>query len=117
MGASQSTGLDEVKRTDQDFEELWKEIIRRFTMKAPRNPKGTYHHRAVTTIQNHWRDTVKRDINKFNKSYLKVMIAKPTGCTYQQKINIAVAMHMGKADSPSPRHREYRAENWLLYDA
>ncbi|KAG7364433.1 hypothetical protein IV203_037635 [Nitzschia inconspicua] len=41
----------------------------------------------------------------------------PTGYSKQEKINMAVAIHLGKSDSMSYRHKGFEPNDWLFYQA
>jgi hypothetical protein len=71
----------------------------------------------VSAVKNFWSDSIARDCKKFNKSLMKVYASKPTGTTLDEKINIAVALHLKKADTASSRHRSYPAGDWKFYQA
>jgi hypothetical protein len=62
--------------------------------------------------------TIFRDINKFNTSMMKVLVAKPTGVTDQEVINIAVAIHLNHANNGRDYFmRGFDANRWPNYKA
>ena len=115
VDASQDAGEVEIKGTYQDSDVLGR-VYQKFTAKRPSNAaKGLYNNRQVTAITNQWKDTISREVKKFNKSLLRVFNAKPTGCTEQNKINMAVAIHLGKTSTMSYVHKEFESNDWNLY--
>ncbi len=68
--------------------------------------------RKDSAIQSHWTDKISRDVKKFNSHLLRVFNSKPTGVTDQQKVNMAVAIHEGKIDCMSHRHKDFEARDW-----
>ncbi|KAG7354613.1 hypothetical protein IV203_003969 [Nitzschia inconspicua] len=68
-------------------------------------------------IENHFRDKIQRDCKKFNTALRKVLFSNPTGCSEQEKINMAVAIHLGKSDSMSYRHKGFKPNDWPFYQA
>lgn len=81
------------------------------------NPKlGTYHHRGAAA----WtflRDKIFRDIQKFvNGALLSLYLSKPSGVTEQQKINVAVAIHMKRTKSMDYEYKDFDAtKEWRNY--
>jgi small ubiquitin-related modifier len=81
------------------------------------NPKlGTYHHRGPS-VWTYLRDSIFKDIKKFvNGALLLVSLSKPSGVTEQQKINVAVAIHMKKTNYMNHEYKNYDAtKEWRNY--
>jgi hypothetical protein len=68
-------------------------------------------------VKNFWSDSIARDCKKFNKSLVKVYASRPTGVTLEEKVNIAVALHLKKADTASSRHKGFPVNDWKFYQA
>ena len=117
VNASEDEGEKEVKGTYQDSDSFWAKVLENFTAKSPPHPQGIYHDRALTAIKNKWKDKISRDVKKFNKSLLKVYKSNPTGCTEQNKVNMAVAIHLGQTLVMSYVHKEFEAFVWKYYTA
>ena len=117
MSVSEDEGSPEVRGTNQDQGVFWSNAVAKFKSLAPAGQSlaGKYHNREDTAIQNHWRDTISRGVKKFNKNLRLVLSSQPTGCTEQQKINMAVAIHLGKVDAVNYRHRDFDARDWKLH--
>ncbi len=96
-----------VKGTDQRQEAFWKTVVGNFQVAAPVVANGSYHERGVNPIKIQWRDVVARECKAFNRSLLKVFSSNPTGCTEQEEINMAVAIHCKKIDCMSYRHKNF----------
>ena len=113
---SEDTGEPEVKGTNQDNEEFWAKVIANFAEACPvTSPDGVYNDRTKTAIINHWKEKVSRDVKRFNKSLVKGFASRPTGVTEQEKIHIAVALHLKKADTASSRHKDFAPNDWIFY--
>ena len=54
-------------------------------------------------------------MKKFNRVLLKVLSSKPTGVDENQKINMAAAIHLGKTDAMSYRHKDYSVREWKYH--
>ena len=116
VDASEDAGEVEVKGTYQDSDVFWQRVYDKFIAKAsPRAAKGSYKDRQVSAITNQWKDKIAREVKKFNKSLVKVYSSKPTGCTEQNQVNMAVAIHIGKTSTMSYIHKEFEANDWDLY--
>ncbi|KAG7373841.1 hypothetical protein IV203_012936 [Nitzschia inconspicua] len=122
--ASEGVGEFKVKGTSQDGNEFWGKVLEEFGRKAPANAApGTYLKRenkggeTRPPIENHFREKIQRDCKKFNTSLRKVLCSNPTGCSEQEKINMAVAIHLGKSDSMSYRHKGFEPNDWPFYQA
>lgn len=117
ISTSEEVGETKLKGTDQTESEFWSKVMVKFKSKCPVDkPDGIYHERGPPrTLQNHWRDHISRDVKKFNKSLSKVFRSNPTGCSEQNKINMAVAIHLGKIDAMSYRYKDFEAMDWKYY--
>lgn len=116
LETSEDDGSPDVKGTNQESSVFWKSVVERFQAKAPDDrPQGTYHARGDKPIVTHWKDNIARDVKKFNKCLLKVLASKPTGVGEQEKINMAAAIHLGKIDAVSYRHRSFEPNDWKFY--
>ena len=78
---------------------------------------GRYHNRETKALRNHWTEKIARDVKKFNKNLLIVFASKPTGVGDDEKINMAVAIHLGNVDAMSYRHKDFPAADWKFYRA
>jgi hypothetical protein len=91
-------------------------VIRELEKRAPTPcPTGHFHQRAWTAVRGHFHDTIAKDIAKFNVSLLVILNAKPTGKTEQQKINMAVALHLGLIDGINYKYKDFEATTWRYY--
>ena len=117
LSVSEGEGETKLKGTSQTQDAFWKSVVELFSSKGPSNPDGVYGDRPQTAIMNHWKDNISRDVKKFNKAILMVFRSKPSGVTEEEKINIAVAIHLKKADSASSRHKDFQPFDWIYYRA
>jgi hypothetical protein len=113
MNASENRG--EVKPSGADF---LKKVMTNLVALAPPNADvHQYHHRGTDPIYCYWRDRMKPNINKFNIALRHVQASNPTGVGQQQKINMAVAIHLGKTNRMEYKYKDFRADEWLYYQA
>lgn len=113
--ASEDAGSGDVKGTNQDADTFWTKVLLHFSQLSPPHPRGIYHDRAKTAIINHWKEYISRDVKKFNNALLRVMSSRPTGVNQQEIVNMAVAIHRGKIDCASYRHRDHNPNDWHNY--
>lgn len=105
-----------VKGTNQDGDEFWKRVEVAFKEKTPSpNPEGQYQERSNPAIINQWKEKIARQARKFNASLMKVYRSNPTGCTEQNKINMAVAIYLKKTDKMDYTHKDFNPNNWPVY--
>ena len=112
---SEDKGNVNVKGTNQDSSEFWNSIVLKLETLAPVTCNGTHHKRDLQGITNHWREKVSRECKKFNRALAKVYACQPTGCGEEEKINMAVAIHLGKVDTMNYRMKSFEANTWKFY--
>ena len=105
--------------SDQDKDQYWSKVMENIQKRAPADAmrQGRYHHRGVKPIKNFWRDNIAKECNAFNRALMIVYNSNPTGCTEQNKINMAVAIHKGKVERMEYRFKDYEPRNWKFYGA
>ena len=105
--------------TDQDKDHYWSKVMENIQKRAPPDSlrQGRYHHRGVKPIKSFWRDNIAKECNAFNRALLIVYNSNPTGCTEQNKINMAAAIHKGKVERMEYRFKDYEAREWKFYGA
>ena len=75
---------------------------------------GTYHERGIDpTI--HCISEMKKDVAKFMKAMRMVESVELSGVDPQQKINIAVAIHLQKTNRPEHKFKDFNALLWPYY--
>jgi hypothetical protein len=107
-----------IKGTDQRMETFVAKIVENFQKLAPvKTPAGTYHLRGSNSIYGYLRDHVFKDCQRFNGSLRLVELAGLSGVTEQEKINIAVAIFLGRTKEPckSYEYRNYDPTTWTYY--
>ena len=77
--------------------------------------KQCYHYCSTASIFGHLRDRVFADIQKFNSVLRLVEGANLSGVDKQQKINMAVAIHLKKSSLPSYLFKSFDAYQWPNY--
>lgn len=115
LEVSEDQNETEVKGVSQDADQFWGRVYNKFVLKG--HQEGCYGERGDSAVRNFWSDNIARDCKKFNKSLVKVYASRPTGVTLEEKVNIAVALHLKKADTASSRHRSFAAGDWKFYQA
>ena len=108
-----------LKGTGQTGEQFWKKVMVRLEESAPRGDDaiGRYHNRGMVPVWNQWKDNVNRNVKGFNKCLLTIYKSNPTGVTEEEKINMAIAIHVGKVDVMNYRMKDYEPNDWKLYQA
>ena len=104
--------------TNQTAERFWlQKVIPEFRHRAPGvcDPEH-FHNRPMNAIKAHWRDCMSKDVQKFNRALLVIYNSNPTGTTEQEKINMAVAYHLEKADEMDYHFKNFDASQWYFYE-
>lgn len=105
----------DVKGTNQDGDAFWRRVLLLLGTKG--SGEGIYGDRGEKAVKSGWQDTVARDCRKFSKSLVIVYASRPTGVGTDEMQNIAVAMHLKKAETASSRHKDFPCEEWKLWQA
>jgi hypothetical protein len=58
---------------------------------------------------------VFKDVQKFNKALRNVYSSEPLGVTEEQKINMAVAIHVKKTKHMNYEYKDYDSKQWRSY--
>jgi hypothetical protein len=110
--------LDSVRGADQTLETFVARILVILKRLAPADllaTSVTYHYRGAAAYP-YLRDNVLRDIQKFNSALRIVYVSEPTGTSEQEKINMAVAIHMGKTNRMNYAFKDFdAAKEWRNY--
>jgi hypothetical protein len=111
-----------IKGADQRTEVFIADIMSNFKRLAPAGllpTSFTYHYRQDNPKENAYfylRDTVFKDIMKFNSCLRIVYSSQPTGTNEQNKINMAVAIHMKRTNRMNYKYKDFDAVNeWRFY--
>ena len=106
-----------VSGCDMRAEDFNHTLLQTFKTLAPiPTPEGTYHLREHCAYP-YLRDSVFCILQKFHKSIRRVEASCPSGVTEQQKINMAVAIHVGKTNKMDYDFKDFEASSWRLYFA
>jgi hypothetical protein len=102
---------------DQQVEVFWNgKVVPELRKRLPDPcPLDHFYKRRWDSIRNHFRDTVAKDVQKFNKALLVIYNSNPTRVTEQQKVNMAVAYHLGEAARMDYTYKDYDAKKWKFY--
>jgi hypothetical protein len=95
-------------------------ILAEFKTLSPPNAKDQdrYWARGAEAVWTYWRDTVSKDLNKFNKALMVIKAQTPTGgLSEQELINAAVAVHKRVTRKYTPGYRNYDPYLWANYGA
>ena len=91
-----SATQDSIKGADQKAEDFNQKLVDIFDKLSPANcDDGTYFHCGEHVFL-YLCDNVFPDVQKFNKARQIVEASSPSGVTDDQKINMAVAIHLEK---------------------
>jgi hypothetical protein len=99
---------------------IWGKVMEEFEKRAPSEASkviGRYHNRGMKAVRSRFLDTVQPDVLHFNRALLVVLRSKPTGCTDQQKVNMAVAIHLGKVERREYAYKDLDPYDWQNYGA
>jgi hypothetical protein len=113
-----SEDRSETRGADQTKKVVWDHVIEEIKARAPLEGPATigrYHNRGASAIESRFLDKIQPDVLNFNKALMIIYRSKPTGCTEQNKINMAVALHLGKSDHREYRHKEFDPFEWSNY--
>jgi hypothetical protein len=108
-----------LKGADQKLNDFVADILKKLEQLAPYGLKtsdGTFHNRGFSAWA-HLRDSVFRDVQKFNEALRIVYLSVPSGVTEEQKINMAVAIHMNKTKHMNYDYKDYDSKKWRNYFA
>lgn len=112
-----SATSNSIKGADQTIDDFTAAIIEKLEQIAPSNCEdGTYHKRG-DSVYPYFRDTVCKDVSSFNIALRMVYCSEPTGVTEQEKINMAVAIHLKKTSKMDYAFKNFVATNWRFYGA
>jgi hypothetical protein len=116
---SEELEVKALKGTGQTGEQFWKKVMVRLEELAPRGDDavGRYHNRGLLPVWNQWKDNINRNVKGFNKCLLTIYKSNPTGVTEDEKINMAIAIHVGKVDVMNYRMAQFEPNDWKLYQA
>ena len=85
------------------------------SLAPPTVEAGTFCFRRPETVMGYWKNSLSPEVMKFNDSLRKVQLAGLTGVTDQEKINMAVAIHIGKTNRPSYNMKTTNPMEWPSY--
>ena len=105
---------------DKQDDEFWALVQQKLIDVSPTNClPGTYKHRSVEAFKTYLREQIFPSVNKFLIILRRVHTSpQTTGLTELEKINIAVAIHLGKIEEPDRNYRIYESvANWKPFTA
>ena len=106
-----------IQSCDQDMEKFNNDIVEKMRLLAPSGYlPGTYHERAHR-IYKYLRDNVFGEVQKFNKSLRLVEISHPSGVTEEQKVSMAIAIHLKLTKKMDYEFKDFEKSKWRLYGA
>jgi hypothetical protein len=106
---------DEIRGVEQKMSEFMGRV-KTFLMKNSPNefPRGTFHEREDSALER-FISAMKKDVAKFMATLRKVLLVDWSGLDHTQKVNIAVACYVGKADKPHYDWKNFDARQWANY--
>ena len=111
-----SATLNPIKGADQDFMTFNTDLLAKLEEMSPTDCEdGTYHKRGVR-VYPYLRDNVFPEIQKFNKALRIVYMSNPTGVTEDEKVFMAVAIHVKKTKHMEYQYKNFDPSNWKLYE-
>jgi len=106
--------------TGQDTQTLWNKVMEEIAKRAPvvlSEVQFRYHNRKQSAVQKHFNKNIKADVLKFNDALRIVYMSHPTGSSQQQKVNMAIAIHLGKTSRREYGFRDFNPLNWNNHEA
>jgi len=93
-------------------------ILEKVEQLIPPNCKeGRYHLCGAESAHVYFCDTISKDIQKFNECLRKVYLSKPTGAGDEEKVNMAVAMHLGNINRMDYHFKIFDSSRWRFIGA
>jgi hypothetical protein len=115
INGSAQKAEDFAKRVHEEFSKLTPPGVGNTGTFTDRDPDGSQQ-----TVWKYIRDTILKDTQKFNATLNVVLNSGLSGVTHDEKINIAVAMHLNKIKDGDNKYdfRSFDLENkWRLFKA
>jgi hypothetical protein len=109
---------DSIHGADQKSAEFMHALITNLRHEAPAGPHpGQYENRGDDPIYAFIRDHLKPEMNKFNIALRAVVATQPTGVSEEEKINMAIAIHLQKTTRMEYKYRNQNPHEWRYYEA
>ena len=107
---------DEIKGCEQKKGSFNERVLHYLKRHGPKEKAmaGTHHDRDVAGSQRHI-GKMKQDVAKFMATLRSVLLVEWSGLSFEQKVNIAVAVCLGKAKKPSHDWKDFEATAWPNY--
>ena len=104
--------------SEQSQEMFWNKVLEEIKKREPTDISlvgEKYSNRGLTAIKSHWGDKIRGDVMKFNSALQLVYRSNPTGCTWQQMINMAVAIEIGRTKRMEYQYKDMDPYEWNNY--
>ena len=109
------TTMDPVKGSNQDFHTFTTQLTLKYSDLPPKDcGDGTYHKRGYR-VYPYLRDNVFPENQKFNKALRTVYCSNHTGVTEDEKVRMAIAIHLKETKKMDYQYKSYPETNWKLY--
>jgi hypothetical protein len=109
---------DSIHGKDQTGEDFWKKVHNNVKQMKPAGfEEGTYASRGHEAIKVFLKKGIFPDVNKFNVSLRSIRSSKPTGCTENEIISMAVAVHMKMTKSRDYDFKKLDPLKWPNYSS
>lgn len=104
-----------ISGADQDVNQFTSDLISKLEINSPKfcDP-GTYYKRGKT-VYPYLRDSVFPNVQKFQKALRIIYLSNPTGVIEQEKMNMAVAIHMKKVSRMDYAMKNFDPNSWKFY--
>ena len=111
-----SATLNPIKGADQDVITFNSDLLAKLEEISPTDcADGTYHKRGIR-VYPYLRDNVFPDIQKFNKALRIIYSSNPTGVTEDEKVFMAVAIHVKKTKQMEYQYKSFDPSSWKMYE-
>ena len=103
---------------DQRNEVFMSTLMKNIRHWAPAGPRpGQYENRGDQAIYVFIRDHLKPEMNKFNIALRAVLATEPTGVSEEQKVNMAIAIHLEKTNHMEYKYKDQNPYEWKFFNA
>lgn len=104
---------------DQKGRRFWSTLHSRFCDFCPppsASSEGRFEMRSLLSCKSHFSE-LSRDCQKFQKALRLVNISNPTGCTEENILSMAVAVHLQKTTRMDYEFKTFCKETWSYFRA
>lgn len=103
---------DPILGTDQTSNQFYTRLFERFCEYAPTDANEKQYKSRGTKATRHKWEAIAADCQKFRSAIRAVRLFQPTGVNKEQKLSMAISIHVGKRQAPSYDAKDYPHSQW-----